>query len=390
MKLAVLFDNFGPYHLARLKAAAASVDLLAIECFHGSRDYDWERREAGRDFSSVTLFAENAGVLPALPEFAARIAAELRRFAPDAVALPGWSSRAAFVALASALEAGLPAIAMSESTARDEPRFFPKEAIKRRIARLYAAALVGGAPHARYAVALGFPREGVFTGYDAVDNAYFAKAAEERRKRGSPLFPGPYFLASSRFIAKKNLPRLLNAFARYRTKAARPWSLIVLGDGPMRPEVEAQAARLGLAGALTMPGFVQYDALPYYYAFAGAFLHSSTSEPWGLVVNEAMASGLPVIVSESCGCCEDLVEHGVNGFTFDPCDEEGLAGLMARIAADDCDRQCMGIASRERIEGCGPQAFAQGLKKAAAFAIAAPRRRLRPTDAALLNILGRR
>jgi 1,2-diacylglycerol 3-alpha-glucosyltransferase len=390
VKIAILFDNFGPYHLARLKEAAGAVDLLAVECFAHSRVYGWARGDTAPDFPSVTLFAETAGPLPGLPDFAGRISAELRRFAPDVVAVPGWSSRAAFIALAFALAAGIPAVAMSESTARDEPRFFLKEAVKWRIARLYAAAFVGGAPHARYAVALGFPKEAVFTGYDAVDNAYFSSAAEECRRRGRPLFPSPYFLASSRFIAKKNLQQLLEAYARYRAKAGSPWDLVLLGDGPLEPEIAAHAARLGLTGALHMPGFVQYDALPEYYAFAGAFLHASISEPWGLVVNEAMASGLPVLVSDRCGCCEDLVEDGVNGFAFDPCDADRLATLMIRVASDDCNRQLMGAESRKRVERWGPRAFAEGLKNAAAFALDAPRRPLRRVDAALLHILGRR
>jgi glycosyltransferase involved in cell wall biosynthesis len=390
VKLAVLFDNFGPYHLARLKAVAAEVDLLALECFARSRDYGWNRPEEARDLPSVTLFAADGGALPGPAAFAGRISAELRRFAPDVVAVPGWSSRAAFSLLACARAAGVPAVAMSESTARDEPRVFLKEAVKRRVARLYAAALVGGAPHARYAAALGFPEAALFTGYDAVDNAWFMKAAEDRRRKGSPPFPAPFFLASNRFIAKKNLPRLLNAYARYRAKAGTPWALVLLGDGPMRPEIEAQAARLGLAGALHMPGFVQYEALPDYYAFAGAFIHASTSEQWGLVVNEAMASGLPVIVSNRCGCCEDLVEDGVNGFTFDPFDEDRLATLMARMAADRCDRQAMGEAGRGRIGKWGPEAFAEGLKKAASYALGVPRRPLQRVDAALLRILARR
>ena len=64
-----------------------------------------------------------------------------------------------------------------------------------------------------------------------------------------------------------------------------------------------------------------------------AFVHASASEQWGLVVNEAMAAGLPVIVSERCGCAPDLVREGVNGLTFDPCDVAELAGLMERVAA---------------------------------------------------------
>ena len=161
-----------------------------------------------------------------------------------------------------------------------------------------------------------------------------------RRRAGDPSFrtrfglPQRFFLASNRFLPKKNLPGLLRAFAQYRTAAgADPWDLVLLGDGPLRPDVERLIADIGLAGAVHLPGFKQYPELPAYYGLAGAFVHASTSEQWGLVVNEAMAAGLPVLVSDRCGCAPDLVAEGINGFTFPPEDHVRLAGLMSEVAA---------------------------------------------------------
>ena len=109
------------------------------------------------------------------------------------------------------------------------------------------------------------------------------------------------------------------------------------------PRSRAASPGSDLAGDVILAGFKQYDELPAYYGLASAFVHASTTEQWGLVVNEAMASGLPVLVSDRCGCAPDLVEDGVNGFTFDPYDVEALAGLMQRVAAmTDERRQAMG------------------------------------------------
>ena len=117
---------------------------------------------------------------------------------------------------------------------------------------------------------------------------------------------------------------------------------MILGDGHLRPQLTRRVEQLGIAEDVLLPGFKQYDELPAWYGLAGAFVLASTTEQWGLVVNEAMASGLPVLVSERCGCAPDLVEDGVNGFTFDPYDVEGLAGLMQRVAAmTDEQRQAM-------------------------------------------------
>jgi glycosyltransferase involved in cell wall biosynthesis len=183
-------------------------------------------------------------------------------------------------------------------------------------------------------------------------------------------------------VAKKNLLRLLDAYARYRQRAgADAWGLVILGDGELRVEIEGRIAWADLAGAVILPGFRQYDELPAFYGLAGAFVHASTTEQWGLVVNEAMAAGLPVIVSDRCGCAPDLVRDGVNGFTFDPSDVEGLTGLMYWVAAmTDEYRQAMGRAGQAIIAEWGPERFAEGLMQAVDAALSRP-----PPTASLLH-----
>ena len=96
------------------------------------------------------------------------------------------------------------------------------------------------------------------------------------------------------------------------------------------------------------PGFKQADEFPNYYGLrVSLFIPSSHFEQWGLVVNEAMASGLPVLVSKACGCTSDLVQEGINGFTFDPYDVDGLARFMVRISSGEVDLQAMGEASQQ-------------------------------------------
>ena len=139
-----------------------------------------------------------------------------------------------------------------------------------------------------------------------------------------------------------------------------------------------------------MPGFKQYDELPAYYARAGAFIHASTTEQWGLVVNEAMASGLPVLVSNRCGCAADLVREGENGWTFDPTSDDQMADLMLRIASDEKARVQMGAKSREIIAEWGPERFASGVKAAVDAALAAPKKKVGLLDRLILNVLSRK
>jgi glycosyltransferase involved in cell wall biosynthesis len=265
---------------------------------------------------------------------------------------------------------------MSESTAIDHRRRWWKEAVKASIVGNFSAALVGGGAHARYLETLGFAAERVFRGYDAVDNAYFTAASDKARHEATAVrsrrgLPNAYFLASGRFIAIKNFERLIEAYAAYRASAGEgAWDLVILGDGELRPALEAKVRGLGLSEAVHLPGFKQYEDLPEYYALAGAFVHVSTVEPWGLVVNEAMASGLPVIVSDRCGCAEDLVRDGENGWRVPALDTAAIATRLADIAA--ADHPALGRASRAIVERFSPAAFASGLAGALEVALDKP------------------
>jgi len=110
----------------------------------------------------------------------------------------------------------------------------------------------------------------------------------------------------------------------------------------------------------------------------------------GLVVNEAMAAGLPVIVSKRCGCVSELVESGRNGFSFDPYDVAALARHMEYVASGKCDRRAMGAASREIIARWSPMTFAENLTKAVYAACAAPPSKTGLLDRGLVAALIRR
>ena len=202
------------------------------------------------------------------------------------------------------------------------------------------------------------------------------------------IFPSAYFLTSCRFVPEKNLLRLLAGYARYRQAVPDAWDLVLLGDGPLAGQIRSTLNQLGLEGSVHLPGFKQYEELPAYYALAGAFVLPSVSEPWGLVVNEAMAAGIPVLVSARCGCAQDLVHDGRNGWTFDPFDVEGLAALMARVSQLTPEQRLeMGCASQEIIARWKPETFAEGLWRAVEAAQAAPRTSLSALDGRLFWLL---
>ena len=399
-RVAILFDNFGPYHLARLGAASRECELLAVEFGSSSAEYEWKASVAN-GLQRVALNERGSSHELSPDEFQKRLFAVLDEFHPEAVVVPGWGYRGALLALNWGLSNQVPVVCMSESTPWDEVRHSIKEWIKRRIIGLFTSALVGGTSHRAYMLELGMPADRIFLGYDAVDNGFFMEKSDELGARSLELEKEkrPYFLASARFIEKKNLFRLLRAYALYRKEAERRassvqgqavWNLLLLGDGLLRAQLEQLRLDLGLNDCAQMPGFKQYEELPAYYAHAGAFIHASTTEQWGLVVNEAMASGLPVLVSNRCGCAADLVKEGENGWTFDPTDEEKMVELMLKISGNEAQRMTMGIRSREIIAEWGPDRFALGVKSAVDTALAAPRKKVGLLDRMFLWAMTRR
>ncbi|HEX4413388.1 MAG TPA: glycosyltransferase [Lacipirellulaceae bacterium] len=398
MRITVLFDNLGPYHLARLTAAAERCELTAIELHAKSRDYLWRRDDSNTAFARRTVFGDSAGEADSRAPVA-MLTEAIQKSAPQVMAIPGWSGWHAFAALDWCIANKVPAVVMSESTAHDEPRKPWKEWIKRKYVGLCSAALVGGTSHEQYLLQLGMRADKIFFGYDTVDNRHFGEKgapirAAESEWRQRLALPSRYFLASSRFIAKKNLATLLTSYAEYRAALAaestahRPWDLVLLGDGELRESLLALREQLGLAACVHFPGFQQYDVLPAYYSLASAFVHASMVEPWGLVVNEAMASGLPVLVSNRCGCAPSLVQDGENGHTFDPADTVAITNcLLEMTRLSSAARDTMGRRSREIVDEYAPESFAAGLHDAASVALASQAKDIRLVDKLVLHSL---
>jgi len=422
-RIAVVFHHIGPYHHARLNAAA---DRLSVTGFEWSaKGYDaWGAAESPTRYHKVSLFPEATAHCPGNAKLKQAFWTALEQARPDVVAVNGWNNFGSLISANCCVHRGIPVVVMSESSRQDEHRTSWKEAIKRRIAGLYSAALVGGQRHVEYLAELGMPRERIFTGYDVVDNEYFRQKAEEVRSQRSSAsanqpthkatagreatadrevrqkyaLPENYFLASARFVEKKNLAMLIQAYAEYRRSAAFakatadkeiaanvPWDLVVLGDGPLRESLNSQLSTLNLNEHVHLPGFKPYDELPVYYALANAFVHASTTEQWGLVVNEATASGLPVIVSDRCGCAPELVNG--NGFTFDPTNEHELAARLSEMASlSDEERKHLGDNSYRIAANFAPERFGEGLERAVSMALRVPRTMLGVVDRALLFV----
>lgn len=382
--VAVVFDNFGPYHHARISGARKFAEVLPIQARATSEVYDWDS-----DSSGITTI--QSGTTDS--ELSHRFAEMLLANSIDVVAVPGWSSKFAFMAVSVSNALGLPLILMSESQYLDFPRTWIKEWFKTRYLKNFGAALVGGRRHQEYLESLGFERKRIFRGYNAIDNAHFKEQVAlvrstpgEHRRRYA--LPENYFLSSARFIEKKNLFRLIEAYAQYVKSSEDPYHLVIIGDGELKDPLVRKIQELQVSDLVHLMGFQQYPDLPCFYGLASAFILASTTEQWGLVVNEASASRLPVLVSERCGCATELVSSGHNGYCFNPYNISELSSLMAKLSQlSDEERTSMGARSEELVDSFGPDSFGRGLADAAEMALSVGERRPSLFDKILLSLV---
>jgi 1,2-diacylglycerol 3-alpha-glucosyltransferase len=365
----VIWIDWYSYHISRFRALfehesfkhqVTGIELVGGCGVHRGLLFRDEER-AGLPISS--LFPQADWDQTGQMKLARAVWAKLNQLRPSSVLVPGWYTAPALAAAIWARLHGRRSILMSETTEYDDRRVWWKEGVKRLLIRtLFDFGVAGGKPHVRYLIQLGFPSSRIARFYDVVDNLFYQKAADVARQspelREASGLPESYFLYVGRLAPEKNVSASLRAFARYR-ESGGTWSYVLVGDGPEREALKQQANELGLGDFAVFAGLKTTKEIPAYYAFAGCFLLPSTREPWGLVVNEAMASGLPVIVSNRCGCAEDLVESGGNGFVFDPANESELTNCMRMMSeSSPAKLDAMRQRSRKIVAGYSPERWA--------------------------------
>jgi glycosyltransferase involved in cell wall biosynthesis len=259
----------------------------------------------------------------------------------------------------------------SDSQEIDAPRRWWKEWVKRRLVARYDAGFASGTRAKAYLQKLGLPEDRIATGYDAIDNAFFAQRAaavqaEATSWRSRLGLPQHFFLAVGRMIPKKGFPFLVRTYGRYieaeRAAGRDPWGMVIIGDGPERAAIEAERARLPDPGQVLLPGYLTNEQASVYFGLASVFVMPSLyAEQWGLVVNEAMAAGLPVLASEICGATPDLVVDGRTGFSFPAGDEAKLAERMIWCSARTDQMPVLGVAARAQVEAFSTAYFATKL-----------------------------
>lgn len=374
MRVVMVHTDFRLYWPPRLRAFQN-----AMACI-GGEVHIWEVAGAGTPytFASTNVSEELWKVL--IPQgdlremsgsrMARTVEKNLNSLCPDIVMAGGIAYPSGAAAVRWARRNNRPVIVFDNVRPQDVPRSWAVEWVKRQIYRNVDAMLIPAESHIQGFSEWGVQRDRLFFGLNVVDNDHFSMRAERARKSEARIrseidLPDRFFLGVGRHIAQKNWKTCIDAYANYRAQCAQnPWGMVLVGDGPEQENLKKHVVASGVEG-IQFPGVVVGDDLCDLYGLANALVLPSLGETWGLVVNEAMASRLPVLVSNECGCCQTLVREGENGWSFSPNDVESLMNLMMDFSSmSDSRRLDMGRCSAGIVSKWGLDRFVQGAMEA--------------------------
>lgn len=368
-RLVIITEIISPYRIPLFNALSQQpgVDLHVI--FLAETDptlRQWKVYKQEIRFSYEVLPSWRKRILGYNVLLNGRLGAALLAAKPDAILCGGYSYFASWQALWWARRRSIPLFLWSESNLQDLRKGRALvEQLKDEFFRQCSGFVVPGKSAAEYLLSHGIKRETIFTAVNAVDNDLFASQAAEARKNAERLridlrLPDRYFLFVGRLVREKGVFELLSAYSNLEEETRQQVALVLAGDGPCRSELEVQASSI-LPGLIKFVGFAQREELAVYYALAQMLILPTYSDTWGLVVNEAMACGLPVIVSSLAGCVSDLVTNDWNGKIVEPKDMESLGAAMRSVACRRKETLLMGVNSLKRIAEYSPRIWSEGI-----------------------------
>jgi glycosyltransferase involved in cell wall biosynthesis len=372
-RLIILTEIIAPYRIPVFNALAAraEVDLHVIflaETDPGLRQWQVYRDEIRFSYQVLQSWRRRVGRFNVLLSHG--VSSALRKFDPEVILSGGYNYLAMWQAQHWARQNGIPFLLWSESNVADARRNFPwVEAAKRRFVHRCQGYVVPGISAAAYLQGFHVAAHKIFVAPNAVDVERFSNGAKQaqldpglRQRLG---LPPRYLLYVGRFARTKGVLDLLTAYATLPEDTRREVSLVLVGSGEQFDELVRRSREIH-PGVVLFPGFLQRDQLPAFYAFAEALVFPTHSDPWGLVVNEAMACGLPVIVSDVAGCVADLVRDGENGQVVRAGDPEAWSRAMDQLLNDPGLLKKMGQRSLDMSSRFTPQAWADGIVRAMA------------------------
>jgi glycosyltransferase involved in cell wall biosynthesis len=318
-------------------------------------------------------FLRNASNRPSLDQFSGcdtpEIGERLRKGGFDVVLVQGWYLKCFLQAAFATKRQGIPLIVRGDShldTPRSPLKRAAKSAAYPAFLRLFDAALHVGVRSLSYWRRYGYPASRLFFSPHCVDAAWFAARATalaraELRARLGIGSEAKVALFAGKLVPFKRPLDLISAAARLRA-AGRDLSILVAGSGPLEREMSAAAGAADVP--LHMLGFCNQTMMPKVYAAADVLvLPSDGRETWGLVANEALACGRPIVLSDAVGSAPDLAADGSAGRVFAVGNVEALADATAKVL--DCPPSPGAIATKSAAYSLA--SATEGVLRASAF-----------------------
>lgn len=329
--VAVVDDVPTPYRIALLRAvqAQAPFRLSVIWLADRGREKLWDLADTGAELEQhaprdVQLY------LPAIDtrlQLTWGLGTILDRVRPDVVVVGNYFHPGDWRALLYARRRGIPLVFWSGTTPTSEWRRGPLvRAVKRWFISRCDRFLAYGTDAKCYLAGFGVADTRIDRVVNTTDLRAIRRQWQTAVREEGPRNGPARLLFVGRLTPLKGVQRVLLALARL--DRAFPVEFRICGDGHHRAELEALAARLGLADRVRFAGYVQQDALPGHLAWADVFVFPTTQEIWGIVVNEALAAGVYVLSSSLAGVTTDLIDGDLMGVPFDPRLDESLDGAL--------------------------------------------------------------
>ena len=333
-----LWESFGPHHVDRCEACVAQLgdryEICGVEIATFDANYQWRGSTGADGFAKLTLFPGVVRQKISTWRCFGRIMAACLRLRAKYIFLCNYDAPAIFLSAVLLRLLGRRVIIMQDSKFDDKQRYLLKEALKSLLYRPYSAALVAGHRTKSYLAFLGIREERMFIGYDTVSTARIRRWAESEPAPGGAAHRERHFTIVARFLPKKNLTLALDAYAAYAAQhPGAPRALHLCGSGELEPMLRRHAEGLGVGG-IHFRGYLQEHEIARVLASSLALILPSIEEQHGLVINEAIAMGVPVLASDNCGARDLLIRSGVNGYIFEPDNVAGLAHFMALLDQD--------------------------------------------------------
>ncbi|MGB9234769.1 MAG: glycosyltransferase family 4 protein [Terriglobales bacterium] len=368
-RVLILSEIMSPYRIPVFNALAQhqAVDLHVVflaETDAGLRQWRIYKDEICFSYDVLPSWRFRAGRHKLLLNWGLRSC--LKRFAPNTVICGGYSYFASWAALSWARRHHVDFVLWSESNSNDARREFAwVESMKSNFLARCHRFVVPGKASLSYLQTMGLAEKNITVAPNAVDNNWFAAQSDSVRVHSSEFreklgVPSKFILFVGRLVREKGIFDLLDAYGKLEDSIRASAGLVFAGDGECRLELE-QLAKQVHPGRICFPGFVHREDLAGLYALAEALVLPTHSDTWGLVVNEAMACSLPIVVTSVAGCAADLVEDEWNGYVVLPRNPRALKVAIERLLLNPELRPQMSVRSCERIRNYSPEACAAGL-----------------------------